>query len=191
MRARIFQEVKLTHLESQWCLQELEKRFTANTHTHAVHSKEHKSSCDSERVSNGCLDKARSHLQLNNPKKKKKRQDWQVELETNQNVHGVQPIWLIFVTSNMIHVLSHFSISFTFSPSLLCLLASQLCYLGSPGSNWLLGLFSFFLSLSHGFLPCLMLLSFLSNIERHWEGEFRYIKWCCFHRLFFSAQRSS
>lgn len=47
----------------------------------------------------------------------KRRKDWRVELEKNQNVHGVQPAWLIFVTSYMIHLfLFHF---FPFFP-LLC-----------------------------------------------------------------------
>lgn len=41
MRARVFQGVKLTHLESQWFLQELERRLTANTHTRGAF-KEHK-----------------------------------------------------------------------------------------------------------------------------------------------------
>lgn len=46
----------------------------------------------------------------------KRRKDWRVELEKNPNVHGVQPAWLIFMTSYMIHLfLFHF---FPFFPLL-------------------------------------------------------------------------
>lgn len=77
-----------------------------HTHTHRVHSyrtqiklwqwaSEHRLS----RQSGEPPTAEQSH------KKKKKRQDWQVELEKNQNVHGAQPVWIIFVTSSMINLL--------------------------------------------------------------------------------------
>ena len=57
-----------------------DKYVYMHTHTHThIHTGyihiEHKSSCDSERVGIGCLDKAGSHLQLNNPTKRKKKKD--------------------------------------------------------------------------------------------------------------------
>lgn len=76
---------------------------------------------------------------------KKRHRDWRVKLEKNQNVHGVQPVWLIFVISNMIHLflsLSFLSFSFTFSPCLVGFLVSQLLHLASRVSMWLSGLFS-------------------------------------------------
>lgn len=113
LRARIFQGV--THWESQWCLQELE------THTHTQIT-QHKSSCESESEL-WLSPQSREPPIAEQSGKKKRWQDWQVKLEKNQNAHGVQPVWLIFVTSNMIHL-------FHLSP--FPLLSSPSCFSTAP-----------------------------------------------------------
>lgn len=168
LRARIFQGV--THWESQWCLQELE------THTHTDYTTQIKLWKWEWAL---VVSTKQGATYSRTIRKKKRWQDWQVKLEKNQNVHGVQPVWLIFVTSNMIHLfhLSPFPLlsspsCFSTAPSCLtCLqLIIRLAFFLSHAAFLLLLLIFFSIFIFH--ISCsLSLCSSLMETDRDIEKE--------------------